>query len=535
MPSHIFRMIKRLTTTIFLFFSFSALGFSQSFPVPYDFNFYNKIADTLYSTHQRIHSSLKSFSQQDSVAQNAFDSVEAKTYLPSHGSFITRKLFNEHLVQYYKQDYSFYFDFMPDFQVGKEIGHKSTALNTRGFQFGGRIGSQIYFHTSYFENQGTFPSYIRNSILITQVVPGQGYVRQFGNNGFDFSAADGYFSYVPSRYFAFELGHGKNFIGDGYRSILLSDNTFSYPYAKVTTTVGPFKYMNVWSQLQYTNGVPFTDSTAYPKKYAVFQYLDWNINKNFSFGVFENTMLRPRGFDLNFMNPIVFLRPVEYSIGNPDKSLLGFNGSYKFLNKYVVYGQLVISDFTMTKVFGDPGYFSNKQGFQLGMRAFNFMQVKKLNLLVELNTIRPFTYTAINPLLSYSHYGQALGDPLGASFREFIFIGNYSYRRFDLRAQFNYALEGIDDPLLPGQTTGGDIFKPYPSRTHDDGYFIGTGISTHLLFTDLRISYMLNYKNNLRLELGYTNRTLMSSIDTQRSNYFSFGIRASFRNFYYDF
>lgn len=529
-------MFKNLILLFLLILFLPSLTFSQSFPVPYDYNFNNRIADTLYSVHQRIHTSIKGFGLQDTAVQLAVDSVQAKVYLPRRSNFITRKLFNEHLVQYYKKDYAFYFDFMPDFQAGKEIRRKGTTLNTRGFQLGGKIGKQIYFYTSYYENQGTFPSYLNNFIRGSQVVPGQGYVRPFKKNGFDFSAAAGYVSFVPSKYFTFELGHGKNFIGDGYRSLLLSDNAFNYPYAKIITTVGPFKYINIWSQMQFTTGVPFTDSTAYPHKYAVFQYLDWSINKNFSFGVFENTMIRPRGLDMNFLNPIVFLRPVEYSVGNPDKSLIGFTGSYKIQGKYLIYGQFVINEFTASKVFGDPGYWANKQGFQLGVRAFNFLKIAKLNLLAELNTIRPFTYTALNPLISYSHYGQPLADPLGTNFREFIFIGNYSWKRFDFRAQFNYALQGLDDPTKPDQSTGGDIFKPYTlSPPVKEGFFIGSGIKSNFLFADLRASYMLNYRNNLRVELGYTNRSLSNSLYTQQSSYFTVGIRASFRNFYYDF
>lgn len=525
----------KLTIFCCLFLCLPIFSFSQSFPIPYDFNYYNKIIDKIYSTDHKTHSSIKNFSLKDSVAQKAFDSVQTISFSPKRGNFITRKLFNDHLVQDYKRNYSFYFDFMPDIQLNKELGQKRSTMNTRGFQVAGHIGSKVFFYSTYFENQGSFNSYIKKTIDVSNVVPGQGYVRPFGRTGYDFSAAGGYVTYAPNSYFVFELGHGKNFIGDGYRSLLLSDNAFNYPYAKVTTTVGSFKYMNIWSELQHTNGAIFTDSTSYPRKFAVFQYLDWNINNNFSLGIFENTMIRPKSFDLNFMNPIVFLRPVEYSVGNPDKSEIGLTTSYKFLNGYVLYGQLLINDFMASKVFSDPGYWSNKHGYQLGLRAFNFMKVKKLNLLLEYNTVRPFTYTALNPLISYSHYGQPLADPLGTNFREFIAIGNYTYKRFDFRAQFIYALEGRDDPTKPNQSFGGDIFKPYTTRTRDEGYYIGSGIKSDFYYTDLRASYMMNYKNNLRIELGYTNRTLSSAINTQRSNYFSFGVRSSFRNFYYDF
>ncbi len=509
---------------------------AQSFPTPYQFDSYSKINDTLYSTHSHLHTAIKPFLMQDSSIQNALDSFQNKRYKGVGNNFFFRKLFNEHLVEYSKEDYSFYLDFYPDFQLGKEFpGSRSLFTNTRGFQIGGKIGKDFYFQTSYFTNQAKFPIYLTQFININQVVPGQGYIKTYGKDGFDYANAEGYISYSPNKHFTFQVGNGKNFIGDGYRSLLLSDNSFSYPFIKIITTLGPFRYVNMWTQMSDFHNIPFQDSLVFPHKYAVFQYLDWAIGSHINFGFFENIMSKPRDFEQNYINPIVFLVPIQFSIGSPDKVTIGFNGSYKFLNHYNLYGQLVINEFTLSKIFGDHGYWANKQAFQIGVKSFNFLEIKKLNIQLEFNNVRPFTYTANEAIKNYAHYNQPLADPFGANFKEYLGIASYSWKRFDIRAELLYTFYGQEDPAHPNVSYGQDIYKPYYLRASNEGYFIGSGIKTDLWFADLKASYTLNYKNNLRIELGYTNRSQTSALASNKTQFITFGIKGSFRNFYYDF
>jgi len=523
-----------------LSFLFILLGSSlikaQTFPVPYSFDTYSKINDSLYSNHQKLHTSIKPYLLQDTIIQTAFDSLLSPRIKIQNPNFLVRKIFNEHLVTYSREDFSFYFDFYPDFQVGKEFPNKrSLFTNTRGFELGGKIGKEIYFQTSYYTNQSKFPQYITNFIQQYNVVPGQGYIKPLANNSFDYANADGFISFTPSKYFTFQLGNGKNFIGDGYRSLLLSDNSYSYPYFKIITNVGPFRYMNMWAQLTDNHNTPFQDSLKFPHKWGVFQYLDWSIGHHVNIGVFENIMLQPQDFSLNYLNPIIFLVPVQFSEGSPGKVLIGFSGSYKFLNHYDLYGQLVIDEWTISKVLGDKGYWANKQGFQIGIKGYNLFNLPKLSGLLEFNNVRPFTYSANIEIKNYGNYNQPLADPFGANFKETIGIVNYSWKRFDFRGEFIYTFYGMEDPAHPTTSYGQDIYKPYTSRTSNEGYFIGSGIKTNFLFQDIKASYMLNYKNNLRLEIGFTHRSETNALESNKSTYLMVGLRGSFRNFYYDF
>jgi len=521
-------------TLIFSFATFSSKG--QSKFIPYDFDTYNQMGESLYKPGKRNYTSIKPYLIDDSSVIAALDTITTLTYRQSSNNFIIRKLFNEHLIHINRKDYQLYADFLPDFQIGKDLTAKQTTwTNNRGFQLGGRIGKEVTFQTTLYEVQGRFPVYLTDYINKNRVVPGQGYIKNYGKNAFDYVSADGYLSYTPSKYFTFQLGHGKNFIGDGYRSLLLSDVAFNYPFFKIITTFGNIRYINLWAQFSDFHNVAFDDETAFPKKYGVFHYLDWSVSNRLTIGLFENIMMQPRGLDLNYINPIIFLRPIEFSEGSPDKALVGMNLSYKFLKNYLVYGQLVINEFTAKEVFKRNGYGANKQGVQLGMRGFDIFNIKNLSFLTEFNTVRPFTYSANISIKNYAHFNQPLADPLGANFKEGIAIVNYRHKRFDLRTQFNYAFYGIDDPTDTSSNVGKDVYRPYTTRSGDYGYFIGNGIKTNLYYADIKMGYILNPKTNLRLEFGYVNRLETNSIYHSSTNYITIGLRSTFRNFYYDF
>ena len=57
-------------------------------------------------------------------------------------------------------------------------------------------------------------------------------------------------------------------------------------------------------------------------KWGVFHYLDWNVSKRLSFGFFDSVIWydkddqgHSRGFDVTYLNPVPFLRPLEASNG----------------------------------------------------------------------------------------------------------------------------------------------------------------------------------------------------------------------------
>ncbi|QEC54095.1 hypothetical protein [Anseongella ginsenosidimutans] len=303
--------------------TFSLSAFSQLLPLSHELE--SAHGRTIYSLGNKFHSSVHSYFQDeiDTLGGSRADSLSP--LFNNRETFLYRKLFTEHLIQIDKPDYSLYLDFLPDFQIGREFsGDKTTWLNTRGLSLQGRIGEEVYFYTDFYENQAALPGYLDEFAREASILPGQGKHKPYnGGKAFDWAYAQGFVSYSPSSHFNFQLGNSKQFIGDGYRSMLLSDVGFNYPSLKVTTSLGPLRYMIMWAQFQDLQAPEVAFEQGHRKKWGVIHYLDWNISNRVSLGLFESIMWQnadstgKRGFDVKYLNPIIFFRPVEYSGGIP--------------------------------------------------------------------------------------------------------------------------------------------------------------------------------------------------------------------------
>ncbi|MGO4292735.1 hypothetical protein [Chitinophaga sp. RAB17] len=458
-------------------------------------------------------------------------------------SWVYRKLLLEHLFEFREKDYNVFIDFLPDFQVGKtRDGSKTTWLNTRGARVQGNIGTNFYFESSFYENQGVFPTYLDSTIRKRGIVPGQGGTKLY-NKGFDYNNVSALISYTPNKYLNFTFGYGQNAIGDGYRSLLLSDIQFSYPYLKITAKLGQFQYTAMWAQFINRADESYTQAyqdIGYPKKWGVFHFLDWNVSKKLTIGLFDAVIWpnsdssgRKRGFDWSYMNPIIFLRPAEFSGGSSDNALIGMNVKYKVLPKTTVYGQLLLDEFILKQMFSSDGFWANKWGVQMGFRSFDLFKVRGLDLQGEYNTVRPYTYSYRTNNTNYAHFYQSLAHPLGANFREVLGIATYRLNRWYAKGELMWSQYGID----PDQKTnyGQDIFKSYDTRVNSYGNHIGQGIATNLLYAQGTVAYVLNPKNNLRLEMSLAARRENNDLADKKDLIFSIGLRSSFRNLYYDF
>lgn len=526
---------KKIITLCCLLISTVSHTFAQAELLPVSHSLNERLFDQIFlNSGKRIHSAMMPYviSDLDSISK---DSLLKGTLAYQQDwqkkNWIYRKVFSEHLVEVKAADYSFYLDFLPDLQVGKQ-DNNNLWQNTRGVELGGSIGKKFSFTSFFYENQARFPQYISRYTNTNRVVPGQGYARSYGNEGWDYGSSGGTISYTPAKYLNVQVGYDKNFIGDGYRSLLLSDNAFNYPFLKLTATLGNVRYMAMWAQFIDFYDTPFDDDTPYPKKYGIFHYLSWNVNKRLSLGLFENIMWKPRGLDLSYINPLMLLRQAEYTNGSPDKALVGLTASIKIADRYAAYGQLMINEFRINDIFSGEGHYANKQGVQIGIKGKNIFNINRLYGQLEMNQVRPYSYSAQDHFKNYGHYGQPLAHPFGANFKEYLGIFNYKWRRFDARLQITRATYGLD---TDGMNFGKDIYKSYLDFVQETGVYIGNGLKTNLFYGDARVSYLFNPKNNLRLEVGYALRKETNDAGNDQQLMFTIGLRSSFRNLYSDF
>ncbi len=522
----------------------SNVAFSQT-PnqnIPYSYQFYQKLNSSVYDINSSFHSSIRGYYADDSVLVAQYQSL-MKLGVDSLNkrSWVRRKLTDEHLVNFKGDDYNVYLDFLPDFQIGREFKEsKTTWLNTRGFQIGGDIGKQFSFYASAYENQGVFANYVTDFINTNQVVPSEMTGKLDGKTK-DWSYASALLSFTANKHLNIALGYDKNFIGDGYRSMLLSDVAANYSFLRLRASLGNVQYQTIFAYMLDPGAERFTEDRRLGDrgKWMAAHYLDWNITKRFSAGFFQAVTWADaekegkRGFDFNYVHPFIFLRSVESAnTTSPDKMRLGINLKYEILDKTTLYGQFMFDEFTAKEIFSSNGYWANKHAIQVGFRGSDLFKIPRLNYLAEFNTAKPYTYAHFDRVSNYAAMNQPLAHPFGANFREFLGLLNYSYKRFDFQGQLIYANYGADPA---GLNYGKNIFLSYETRVQDYGVSTGQGIKTNLFFTEAKVSYLINPKYNLRAEVGGIIRKESSALTSQNTGLITFGIRSTFRNLYRDF
>jgi hypothetical protein len=405
-----------------------------------------------------------------------------------------------------------------NFRTAKESGNNSNIfLNTRGVTARGRIANKIGFSTTITENQERGPQFFQDRVNQFHAVPGVGFYKSFKKTAFDYFDARGSVTFNATKYIDIQFGYDKNFIGDGYRSLFLSDDANSYLFLKLNTRIWKFNYQNIFMELmpQYQK----SGDNLLARKYAAMHHLSMNVTKWLNVGLFESIVFgRKQYFDFEYLNPIIFLRYAEGNVGSPDKAHVGIDFKANAAHKFQFYGQFLLDEFIAKQITKNNGFWANKYAYQLGAKYVDAFTVKNLDLQVEINRIRPFTYSHYDSVTNYTHYNQMLAHPLGANFQEYIGILKYQpAKKWYINARAIYYYQGLDSA---GINFGSNPFELYTTRTKDFGYFVGDGRKVKCLNASLVVSYEL--KENLFIEGSYLMRKYTG---LATANMFGIGVR----------
>ncbi|MEM7162678.1 MAG: hypothetical protein AAF487_09605, partial [Bacteroidota bacterium] len=244
------------------------------------------------------------------------------------------------------------------------------------------------------------------------IIPNWGVAKDGGFNRY-FQAFEGYISYSPDHIFNIELGRGRHFFGDGINSLFLSSNSNAYPYFKLSTKVWNIKYVNLFSWHRDIRLDPLNKG-EWLNKFSATHFLSWNVSQEVSLSLFETIIwaardsLNNRGFDLNYINPVIFYRPIEFSLGSADNAMIGLGLKWRASEHWAFYGQWHLDEFLLSNFLNGDGWWANKFGAQVGLSRFNAFGVENLNLKSEFNLVRPFTYSHGNVTQNYGHFNQSL-------------------------------------------------------------------------------------------------------------------------------
>lgn len=465
-----------------------------------------------------------------------------------------RKLWNENTVEIQGEDYWFTLNPIFDLQLGKasQTENSYTYVNTRALNFRGGLGKQLNFTTTVFESQGRFADYynqyaesIKPSGGNPAIIPGIGIAKRFKDDAYDFPLAEANITFTPNKFIDLQLGYGRNFIGDGYRSLLESDGASPYPYFKINTNFWKIKYTNTYMWLKDVRPEVTVDRT-YATKFMANHYLSWNVSNRLNLGFFESvvwTKDNNRGFDMSFVNPIIFYRAVEFgSSSRSGNALLGLTFKYKWDASINAYGQFLLDEFSLGDVKGGDNSWKNKFGYQVGVKYYNAFKVKNLLMQLEYNHVRPYVYSHSNPITNYAHNNQSLGHQWGGNFRELIVIARYNQGRLFADAKVTVGTRGLDfNTSEDSFNYGGNIYKDYDEkRPFDTGVKVGQGNKTKVFIADIQTGYLVNPATNLKLFASYIYRNFDPSKNTittfnQSTNWFTVGVRSDIFNFYFDY
>jgi hypothetical protein len=490
----------------------------------------------------------------DSANLSAQDRFNAEYLLRDNWNYTSRanavnQRAQPRLKHFYKRQSDLYSVATPDFtlrvnpvaglSLGNSDGSKSyTFQNTRGIQLEGTIDKRLGFYTFLADNQMAVPEYVQQRVERDLAVPHEGFWKPFKSTPgqYDYLSARGYLTYAAGRHVNIQLGHDRNQIGNGYRSLILSDYSAPYFFLKLNTRIWKFNYQNLFAQM--VSDAPNVDA-SYERKYLAMHHLSLDVLPNLNVGVFESvvysgykqvtdmvdlpgdstTDLKPqirqrrRGFELQYLNPIIFYRAVEQGVGSEDNALLGLDFKWNVKQQLQLYGQVVLDEFVLSQIRSGNGWWANKQGIQLGAKYVNVAGIRTLDVQGEFNYIRPYLYQHEDKYRNYQHYQQPLAHPMGANLWELIGIVSYQpLPRLNVVAKGFYVKQGLDQV---GDNNGGNPNLPYTNRPLDAngqirefGFRVGDGATSYLFHGDLTGTWQATHNLWLDGKLIVRNRTL---------------------------
>jgi len=503
------------TVALFLFFINEIKAQSILFPPDYLFDVQRQ-KNIFTDTTQIIHSSTQPLMYKD-ILQDTFKNVK-----PGQDLFIDKVAYDDLLkVKYIDKssgnDRKFNLTINPVFNFSfakdqKDPVKESFINNTRGVWIKGEIGKKFFFESSFFENQSTFPTYLQTYCKTSLIVPGQGRWKPFKADGFDYAMANGVIHYQPGKNFFIRLGTGKQKVGVGYRSLLLSDNAFNYPYLQLTADF--FKHKVQYTQtyallMNLSDGgtkIPVGAEAIYQKKAASFQQLSWQVSKKINIYLFQGLIWKATDsnnvmhLNVLYANPVIFTNLAVYGFNNTNHIIEGGGWEMKPVRKTSFYGQFMYDG----SYLGKANY-----GVQAGLKLFDALHIKNFYLQGEFNYVSQYSYlNAKTPAQDYSQYNQTLTTPAAFS-NEAVGIASYSFKRFFIQLKENYSF-GVNNSIQ------------------------------NLSYFDAKFGYMINpaYKANIAIGTTYRtyeNKLLPVNLQQQQMQLIYISFKTSLYNTYYDF
>lgn len=445
-----------------------------------------------------------------------------------------------HLYQTIGKDFSFVADAVVNFQLGHSTDDQKLFQNTRAIRFRGKIEDRVGFYALISENQERDPLYVQNAVNPYKNgiigLPGQAFYKDFDNHpgAFDYFGIRGGITFNAGKKVDFVLAYDQFKIGDGFRSLFISDYGAPFYFLKANVHINDkFDWTSVVAQTiaPFTNAAIFGRDSTRPRNYMMFHHLDWQTTSFLKVGLFENTIFNG---SVNVGDPhgIYNTDPTKGPVSTPEKgntarSRVGIDFRAVPVRNVELYGQWLIDGLT------DWGTsFKNRNAWQLGAKYIDAFGIDNLNLQAETNIVRPYAYSSNYVENNYTNYNMPLAHPLGSNFKEA--IGLLSYRplkKLYVNLKGIFYKKGLDENNL---NYGGDLLRPFTYNKPTEPFKIGAGNTNVVSIYSATVSYEL--LQNLYIDGNYTYRKSKTDLNGPNNvKFYTFGLRWNMPHRDYDF
>ncbi|MEP0548724.1 MAG: capsule assembly Wzi family protein [Rhodothermales bacterium] len=370
--------------------------------------------------------------------------------------------------------------------------------NTRGVRAAGHVGDHIFFEARLEENQRRPVATAYDQRVLT--APRLGNSKIQDGTTYDYFVATGVVGF-RSKYFEARFGRDRNEWGYGRTSLHLSDYATVYDQLQIRTQFWRLHYTNLFAQFAAFRPADEPQDSIVPRKYGVFHRLAIDLPARVQVELFESVIFasdstgagRRPGFDLAYLNPIIFYRAVEHDLGSPDNALLGAGVSWVATPGVELYAQGILDELTVSE-FGND-WWGNKWGYLVGLYlvdpGIGETRLRDFDLRVEYARQRPFLYGHRTEATAYVHYGDYLGHPAGPNSSDLAVFATYRpWARLLAAVNLAFTTRGRDPE---GEIFGADPTRPYSERDRSLDRSAETlrGIRQNLVLAEARIGYEL--------------------------------------------
>lgn len=284
--------------------------------------------------------------------------------------------------------------------------------NSRGARVAGHLGQHLFFEGTLEESQWQTPFNERSN----STAPRLPFVHDF-DGGYDYMLSRGIVG-LNTKYVEIRAGRDHNQWGYAANSTALSNYAPVYDQLQFRTSFWRIHYTNLYTM--------FVDRSSgswdlRPRKYGAYHRLAVDLPGNVQVEIFEMVLHGPdttaanvrTGFELAYLNPIIFYRSVERDFGSPDNILLGAGAAWNALPGWRLYGQVIFDELSIKRFSED--WWGNKWGYIAGTQVSDPGGLPGLDFQIEYARLRPFLYSHRSSLTNAIHQNDVLGHPVGSN------------------------------------------------------------------------------------------------------------------------